>query len=140
MLIKIDGENVFVTSAEFTNIQESEVVFGDMREFATAAFAAMVAEGKQKAEIIIDTSVLETDRFPQLVRGGLKPRVTIEWIAECAIIPPDMVERFLVPPKDQHSPIQFSPDLIAMPVLADKDQSEAGAFLIDPITGYIRAG
>ena len=80
MQTKIDGNAVFVCDDKFINLQESDVVFGDTRDFAAALFTAMVVEGVEKATIYIHPERLDFENNPALLRSGKVPRVIIEWV------------------------------------------------------------
>lgn len=82
MQSKVDGNTVFVCDDDFVNLQESNAVFGDTRDFAAALFTAMVVEGVESAVIYVyvHPEKLDAETCPDLLRPGKIPRVTIEWV------------------------------------------------------------
>ena len=80
MKAQVDGDQVFVSNDDFTNLQESQVVFGNVREFCIAAALAMVTQGFNRYDAIIDDKDWNPT-FPFGFKdGGRVLSVTIDWV------------------------------------------------------------
>lgn len=77
----VDGDNVFVGSDNFQNLQDSEVVFGDCHDFCAAATVAMLSNKANRHVSYISPQDLDPSGFG-LKEGGKIPRVTIEFVDE----------------------------------------------------------